>query len=112
FQCLNIIADERPDIVVVVGADHVYRMDFSQMVDAHIASGAEFTVAGIRQPIGMADQFGVLETSADNPDRITAFREKPADPAGLPDSPHEILASMGNYVANADALIDAVTRDA
>jgi glucose-1-phosphate adenylyltransferase len=112
FQCLNIISDERPDIVVVVGADHVYRMDFAQMVQAHIETGAEFTVAGIRQPIAMSDQFGVIETAADDPNRITQFLEKPTDPPGLPDSPHEILASMGNYVANADALVDAVTQDA
>ncbi len=112
YQCLNIIDDERPDIVVVVGADHVYRMDFSQMVDAHIDSGAELTVAGIRQPIGWADQFGVIETATDDPTRIAAFREKPSDPVGLPDSPGEVLASMGNYVADADALVRAVTADA
>lgn len=112
YQCLNIIDDERPDIVVVVGADHVYRMDFSQMVDSHIDSGAELTVAGIRQPISWADQFGVIETAKDDPTRIAAFREKPSDPVGLPDSPGEILASMGNYVANADALVRAVTLDA
>lgn len=112
YQCLNILDDERPDIVVVVGADHVYRMDFSQMVDQHVATGAEMTVAGIRQPIAMADQFGVIETAADDPTKITAFREKPSDPVGLPDSPGEILASMGNYVVNTDALIRAVTEDA
>ncbi|RHA44430.1 glucose-1-phosphate adenylyltransferase [Cellulomonas rhizosphaerae] len=112
YQCLNIIEDERPDIVVVVGADHVYRMDFSQMVDAHIASGAEFTVAAIRQPIEEADQFGVIEVDPADPTRIAAFREKPTDPVGLADSPGEILASMGNYVANADALVAAVTADA
>ena len=112
YQCLNIIRDERPDIVVVVGADHVYRMDFEQLVDAHIEAGAEFTVSAIRQPIGLASEFGVIEAAADDPGRITAFLEKPSDPVGLADSPGEILASMGNYVANADALIDAVTRDA
>ncbi|GAA3823145.1 glucose-1-phosphate adenylyltransferase [Cellulomonas soli] len=112
YQCLNIIDDERPDIVVVVGADHVYRMDFSQMVDAHVASGAELTVAGIRQPIDMADQFGVIETDPSDPARIAAFREKPTDPVGLADSPGEILASMGNYVIDADALVRAVTEDA
>ncbi len=112
YQCLNIIEDERPDIVVVVGADHVYRMDFSQMVDAHLESGAEFTVSAIRQPIALATEFGVIETGADDPTRITAFREKPKDPVGLADSPGEILASMGNYVANADALIEAVSVDA
>lgn len=112
YQCLNIIEDERPDIVVVVGADHVYRMDFSQMVDAHIASGAELTVAGIRQPIEMADQFGVIETHPTDATRIAAFREKPTDPVGLADSPGEILASMGNYVIDAAALVRAVTEDA
>ncbi|MGC5166042.1 glucose-1-phosphate adenylyltransferase [Luteimicrobium sp. DT211] len=112
YQCLNIIEDERPDIVVVVGADHVYRMDFSQMVDEHVASGAEFTVAGIRQPIALADQFGVIDVDPDKPGRIRAFLEKPTDPVGLADSPGEVLASMGNYVADADALVEAVTRDA
>jgi len=112
YQCLNILDDERPDIVVVVGADHVYRMDFSQMVDQHIATGAEITVAGIRQPIAMADQFGVIETDPSDPTKIAAFREKPTDPVGLPDSPGEILASMGNYVVNTDALRRAVTEDA
>lgn len=111
-QCVNIIQDESPDFVVVVGADHVYRMDFSQMVDAHIKSGAEFSVAGIRQPISLADQFGVIDVGADQPDRIRAFLEKPTDPEGLPDSPGEILASMGNYVANADALVAALAVDA
>ncbi len=111
FQSLNTITDERPDIVVVVGADHVYRMDFSQMVEQHIETGAGVTVAAIRQPIDTSDQFGVIEVAADDHARIKAFREKPTDPDGLPDSPNEILASMGNYVFSADALIDAVTAD-
>src|SRR5215203_5087081 len=111
YQCLNIIDDERPDIVVVVGADHVYRMDFSQMVDAHIESGAAATVAAIRQPISLADQFGVIEVDPADSGRIHRFLEKPSDPVGLPDAPHEVLASMGNYVFDADALIDAVLRD-
>ena len=112
FQSLNLIHDERPDIIVVVGADHVYRMDFSQMVDQHVASGAACTVAAIRQPIGLADQFGVIDVQPDDPSRIRDFLEKPTDPVGLPDSPQEVLASMGNYVFDADALVEAVTRDA
>jgi glucose-1-phosphate adenylyltransferase len=112
YQCLNIIDDERPDIVVVVGADHVYRMDFSQMVDAHIDSGARATVAAIRQPISMADQFGVIDVDPADPTKIREFLEKPTEPTGLPDSPGEILASMGNYVFDADALVEAVTKDA
>ena len=111
YQSLNLMHDERPDIVVVVGADHVYRMDFSDMVERHIESGAACTVAAIRQPISLADQFGVIEVDDASPTTIAAFREKPKDAKGLPGSPEEILASMGNYVFTADALEDAVTRD-
>ncbi len=111
LQSLNLLRDEKPDIVVVVGADHVYRMDFTAMIDAHIASGMGVTVAAIRQPISLADQFGVIELDAKNPEKIAAFREKPKDAIGLADSPAEILASMGNYVFDAEVLIDAVQRD-
>jgi glucose-1-phosphate adenylyltransferase len=111
FQSLNLVNDERPDVVVVVGADHVYRMDFQQMVDAHLESGAGCTVAAIRQPITEADQFGVIKTYDEDPTRIEAFLEKPTNPTGLPDSPNEILASMGNYVFDAKALVEAVTQD-
>ncbi|TWP37199.1 glucose-1-phosphate adenylyltransferase [Leekyejoonella antrihumi] len=112
YQSLNLIHDEKPDIVVVVGADHVYRMDFSQMVEQHIDSGARVSVAAIRQEIGLAYQFGVIEPTDDGDGRIAAFREKPSDPKALADNPNEILASMGNYVFDADALIEAVTTDA
>jgi glucose-1-phosphate adenylyltransferase len=111
LQSMNLLSDERPDIVVVVGADHVYRMDFEQMIQAHIESGKGVTVAAIRQPISMADQFGVIEVDAKNPKKISAFREKPSNPIGLPDSPNEVLASMGNYVFTASALIEAIEVD-
>src|SRR5882757_9033763 len=111
LQSLNLLRDEKPDIVVVVGADHVYRMDFTAMIDAHVASGMGVTVAAIRQPIALADQFGVIELDPKNPEKIAAFREKPKDAVGLADSPGEILASMGNYVFDAEVLIDAVQRD-
>ena len=112
FQSLNLVRDEKPDIIVVVGADHVYRMDFSQMVTQHVESGASCTVAAIRQPIGLADQFGVIDVRPDDPRQIREFLEKPKEVEGLPDSPGEVLASMGNYVFTADALVEAVTRDA
>ena len=111
FQSLNLVHDEKPDFVVVVGADHVYRMDFSQMVAQHIETGAGVTVAAIRQPISLADQFGVIEVDPDDHKKIGAFLEKPKNAKGLPDSPDEVLASMGNYVFDTDVLIDAVTRD-
>lgn len=111
LQSLNLLRDEKPDIVVVVGADHVYRMDFSQMIDAHIASGLGVTVAAIRQPIALSDQFGVIEVDPKDPTRIAAFHEKPKKAVGLADSPDEVLASMGNYIFDADVLMDAVQRD-
>jgi glucose-1-phosphate adenylyltransferase len=111
YQSLNLVYDEGPDYVIVFGADHIYRMDPRQMLEAHIASGAGVTVAGIRQPLSMADQFGVIEVAPDG-GRIAAFREKPADAVGLPDAPDQIFASMGNYIFTADALVDAVSRDA
>lgn len=110
LQSLNLINDEKPDIVVVIGADHVYRMDFQQMVDAHIESGAEATVAGIRQPLALASQFGVIDADPET-GLIRDFLEKPSDPQGLADSPGEVLVSMGNYVFNTDALIAAVEAD-
>ncbi|MCT1430539.1 glucose-1-phosphate adenylyltransferase [Brachybacterium muris] len=112
YQSLNLIYDEKPDYVVVVGADHVYRMDFSQMLDAHIASGKACTVAAIRQPIEMSDQFGVIETVPGDPSTIARFVEKPKETTGLEDDPTQILASMGNYIFTADALVEAVTKDA
>ncbi|TCB95922.1 glucose-1-phosphate adenylyltransferase [Micromonospora zingiberis] len=111
YQSFNLIYDEQPDYVIVFGADHIYRMDPRQMVEDHIASGASVTVAGIRQPLSTADQFGVIEVAEDGR-RIRAFREKPTDAVGLPDAPDEIYASMGNYVFTTRALIDAVESDA
>ncbi len=111
-QSLNLIHDEKPEYVVVVGADNIYRMDFSQMLDAHVAAGRSCTVAAIRQPIEHSDQFGVIETDAEDPTAITAFVEKPTVTEGLADDPSSILASMGNYIFDADALVEAVTRDA
>ncbi|MFF5053045.1 glucose-1-phosphate adenylyltransferase [Micromonospora sp. NPDC000663] len=111
YQSFNLINDEQPDYVIVFGADHIYRMDPRQMVEDHIASGAAVTVAGIRQPLSMADQFGVIEVGEDGR-KIRAFREKPTDAVGLPDAPDEIYASMGNYVFTTRALCEAVERDA
>lgn len=111
-QMRNIIDDTQPDIVVIVGADHVYRMDYAQMVEQHIESGAEFTVAAIRQPLAKANQFGVIKTEADNPLMIHEAIEKPETTEGLADDPSMFLASMGNYVANTDALFAALDEDA
>ena len=110
YQSLNLVYDEQPAYVVVFGADHVYRMDPSQMVEQHIASGAGVTVAGVRVPRDQATAFGVIETRDGR--TIDAFLEKPAEPPGLPDDPTMSYASMGNYVFSTDVLLDAVRRDA
>jgi glucose-1-phosphate adenylyltransferase len=111
YQNFNLIRDERPDHVIVFGADHIYRMDPRQMVEEHMASGAAVTVAAIRAPIDQADQFGVIETASDGR-RIDAFREKPTDAKPLVDAPDQVYASMGNYVFTTEALMDVVTEDA
>ncbi|WP_123960457.1 glucose-1-phosphate adenylyltransferase [Corynebacterium pseudopelargi] len=109
LQSLNLIYDEKPDYVIVFGADHVYRMDPSQMVEDHIASGKSVTVAGIRVPRSEASAFGCIQANDDN--NITEFLEKPADPPGTPDDPEMTYASMGNYVFSTDALIKALKDD-
>ncbi|HVY10674.1 MAG TPA: glucose-1-phosphate adenylyltransferase [Mycobacteriales bacterium] len=110
YQSLNLIYDEQPSYVVVFGADHVYRMDARQMLEAHIASGAGVTVAGLRVPREHATSFGVIHTKDGR--KVDGFLEKPADPPGLPDDPDMTLASMGNYVFDTRLLVDAVKRDA
>jgi glucose-1-phosphate adenylyltransferase len=109
FQSLNLITDDRPDYVVVFGADNIYRMDVSQMLDAHIDGGLGMTVAGIRVPRSQATAFGVIDAGADN--KILEFLEKPAEPPGLPDDPEASFASMGNYIFTTDALIEALHAD-
>ena len=107
YQNLNLIGDETPDVVCVFGADHIYRMDVSQMVDQHLASGAGVTVAAI--PVGYeeAKSFGVIE--ADDAGKIIAFHEKSPNPPTMAGDPARCLASMGNYVFNTKTLVDIVT---
>jgi glucose-1-phosphate adenylyltransferase len=110
LQSSNLIYDDKPDYIVVFGADHVYRMDPRQMVAQHIDSGAGVTVAGIRVPRPDATAFGVIDADLDK--RVIDFLEKPADPPGLPDSPEQTYASMGNYVFTTAALLEVLQDDA
>ena len=110
FQSMNLITDDDPDYIVVFGADNIYRMDVSQMVDAHIDSGLGCTVAGIRVPRDQASAFGVIDAGVDN--KINSFLEKPDNPPGLTDDPDSSYASMGNYVFTRTALVDALEADA
>lgn len=110
YQSLNLILDAKPDYIVVFGADNIYRMNIAQMLDAHIDSGLGATVAGIRVPRRDASAFGIIDATADH--KIKSFLEKPADPPGLPDSPDESFASMGNYIFSSDMLIESLRADA
>ena len=111
YQSLNLIDDDRPDIVMVFGAEHVYRMDPRQMIDQHLAWGAGATVAAVPVPRAEARDFGVVQAAPDG-HSIEAFVEKPADLPGRPGQPGEVFASMGNYVFNTDVLVDALQKDA
>ena len=111
YQSLSVIYKDRPDLVVVCGADHVYRMDPVQMIDQHVDCGAGVTVSAIAVPRADATEFGVIQTGADGR-TIEAFLEKPADPPGLPGRPDKTFASMGNYVFTIDVLVEALRTDA
>lgn len=109
YQSMNLINDEDPDYVVVFGADNIYRMDVSQMLQAHIDSGMDATVAAIRVPRKEASAFGIIDAGPDG--KIHEFLEKPADPPGLPDSPDESFASMGNYIFSRKAFVEVLEAD-
>jgi glucose-1-phosphate adenylyltransferase len=111
FQSMNLINDEQPDLVVVVGADHVYRMDLRQMIGQHVEHGAGVTVASIPVSRQDAKAFGIVGVDTDGR-TINGFLEKPADPPPLPGSPEESFASMGIYVFDTKILVDALHRDA
>jgi glucose-1-phosphate adenylyltransferase len=111
FQSMNLINDENPDLVVVVGADHVYRMDLRQMIAQHVEYGASVTVAAIPVARQDAKAFGIVGVGSDGR-LIDSFLEKPNEPPTLPDNPEESYASMGIYVFDTKVLIDALHRDA
>lgn len=111
LQNINIIHDERPSHIFVFGADHIYRMDPRQMLEAHVESGAGVTVAGIRVPVKEATAFGVIE-QAEGSTRIERFWEKPAEPPSTPDDPSVAFASMGNYIFETETLVDLLREDA
>ena len=111
YESLNLIHADRPDLVLVVGADHVYRMDPRQLIEAHVAWGAGATVAAIPVPRQEATNFGVVQAAPDG-HLIEVFLEKPSHPPSRPGRPDEALVSMGNYVFDTDVLVEALGKDA
>lgn len=110
YQNLNLIADETPQDVCVFGADNIYKMDVSQMLRFHRKRDAGLTVAAIPVPIAEAHNFGVIEV--DENWKIVRFLEKPAKPPHMPGNPAMALASMGNYIFDADTLVEELLKDA
>ncbi len=110
YQNLNIIGDEDPDYIVVLGSDHIYRMDVQQMLSEHLKSAAAVTVAAIPAPIEQAKEFGVIHATDNG--QIRTFLEKPQNPPPIPGEPGLALVSMGNYVFSRHVLEETLGRDA
>lgn len=110
YQNINIIYDEDPEYVCVFGGDHIYRMDVAHMLKYHRKRRADLTIAGIPVPIEKAKDFGIMVIDEDW--KLIGFQEKPkSNPATIPGRPDMVLASMGNYIFNADKLVQELTRD-
>ena len=109
YQNIERLERDRPRIIAVLGADHIYRMDYQQMIAEHVDTGADISVSVVPHPIGESHQFGCIEV--DDGMRITRFLEKPADPPPFPKAPGTSLVSMGNYLFNYDVLREAVLLD-
>jgi len=110
YQNLDLLMRREPWYVLVLGGDHVYKMDYQRMLAEHVESGAELTLACIEVPLAQARSFGVVQVDADG--WISGFAEKPPQPQPLPGRPDVALASMGNYVFDAETLYAALSRDA
>jgi glucose-1-phosphate adenylyltransferase len=110
YQNLALLEKERPRQVLVLSGDHVYKMDYLQMLEFHLALGADMTVAAVMVPRREASSFGILQVDAHS--QIQNFLEKPAEPPGLPGHPDYSLASMGVYLFKAEVLVAEVIRDA
>lgn len=110
FQNINILRSSHAEYVVILAGDHIYKMDYGQMLACHVANKADMTVACINVPLEEATGFGVM--AVDKEDRIIEFAEKPAKPKHMPGDTSQALASMGIYVFNAQFLYNELTRDA
>lgn len=110
FQSLDIVESHSPEYVLILAGDHIYNMDYGEMLAEHYESGADFTVACKRVPRDEATGFGVMEVGPDY--RIVGFEEKPENPKPTPDDPDIALASMGIYIFSVDYLREHLRRDA
>jgi glucose-1-phosphate adenylyltransferase len=110
FQNIYTLQVERPDMVLILSGDHIYKMDYRKMIAFHLERGVDLTVAAIRMGRKLSKEFGVIEI--DENWRVTGFQEKPEEPKTIPGDPGGILASMGIYVFNTEVLVRRLIEDA
>ena len=110
FQNIDIIESHGPEYMVILAGDHIYKMDYEQMLRQHVEANADVTVACLEIPRKDASAFGVI--AVNDKDRIIDFVEKPADPPAIPGRPDWSLGSMGVYVFRTKFLIEELKRDA
>lgn len=110
YQNIYFVEAEKPDYLIVLSGDHVYKMDYSQMLAFHLETGADATVGALEVPIKEAGSFGVIQV--DKTSRITGFLEKPKDPPPVPHNPTVAFASMGIYIFNTKDIVRRLKEDA
>ena len=110
YQNLDIIRTHKPEYVLILAGDHVYKMDYGTMIAKHVESQADMTVGCIEVPLKIASAFGVM--SVDEDGRVESFSEKPEQPDSIPGQPGMALASMGIYVFNTAFLYEQLIKDA
>ncbi|BBP03014.1 glucose-1-phosphate adenylyltransferase [Sulfuriferula plumbiphila] len=110
FQNMDIVRNYEPDYVLILAGDHIYKMDYGEMLACHVRYAADITVACIEVPIEEACAFGVMTVDGD--ERVVDFAEKPEHPTPISDNPERALVSMGVYVFNASFLYGQLIRDA
>lgn len=110
FQNIYTLQEERPEYVIILAGDNIYKMDYGQVLLFHPDNQADLTVAAVEVDLESAKDFGVM--SIDQDYRIVDFKEKPADPPPYPAKSDNALASMGIYIFNTDILVRAVSEDA
>ncbi len=110
YQNLDIIQEHLPEYVLILAGDHIYKMDYGNMLAFHAQREADLTIGCIPVPLEQAKAFGVM--AIDDERRITAFAEKPKAPQTMPNDPARALASMGIYIFNRDYLIEKLKNDA
>ncbi len=109
FRNLHVLR-QQTEYVLILSADHIYEMDYRELLQFHVDREADVTLASLVYPSESSHQFGILEV--DSLDRVVGFEEKPAHPRELPSHPGRVLANMGVYVFRKDVLIEALERDA